>query len=398
MAERRRFWNLTMLAILLAAALACLLWQPRTGIVSAQRTGVAAVASGLPPTVAYYVSEQGRDSSNGSAETPWATLQHAAHSVVAGTIVHVAPGTYIGAVKTTVSGTPSARITFLSDVRWGAKIIAPSSYTAWENDADNIDIEGFDITGDGNIGILNLGSRVRIIGNTVHHIPAKCSSDGGSGINNGNYGARDNDIIGNIVHDIGDVNIPCPRVHGIYHANAGGHVWNNISYNNQGYGIHLWHAPVGVVVANNLVFHNGEGGITIGAGDAPGGVIADGMVVTNNIIMDNGTWGAGWGIVESGRIGTHNVYSNNLVWGNRRGIALETGHDLGTIASDPRLLRYMNDGSGDYHLSSYSPAVGSATPTGAPAIDFDGHTKPKTKADIGPFQSGQTSSLWPWSY
>lgn len=390
---------LGLIAVLLLVVLAASMWRSGRALESARDKRCLAITSGNPPTVAYYVSAEGRDSGDGSTARPWATLQRAAQTVKAGAIVHVATGTYIGSVKTTTSGTPGARIIFLSDVRGGARIIAPGSYTAWENDGDNIDIEGFDITGDGNIGLLNLGSRVRIIGNHVHDIPAKCSSDGGSGINNGNYAAHDNDTIANVVHNIGDVNVPCPRVHGIYHANVRGHVWNNITYNNQGYGIHLWHTPVDVVVANNLVFHNGQGGITVGAGDAPGGVSADGMVVTNNIVIDNGTWGAGWGIVESGRIGTHNLYSNNLVWGNRRDVALEAGRDIATVNSDPRLVHYVSDGTGVYRLSAASPALAAGNRTGAPPIDFDGRARPADQPpDIGPYQFSSASPAWPLPY
>jgi len=343
-----------------------------------------------------YVSAAGADSSDGSATHPWATIQHAADQATPGDTIHVAPGSYASAVTTVASGTSSAHIRFLSDVKWGAKIVAASSYTAWENRGDYVDIEGFDISGGGNLGILNLGSFVRILGNHVHDIPAKCSADGGAGIDHGNYAAHDNDTIGNLVHNIGDVNIACPRVHGIYHSNLRGHIWNNIAFNNQGYGIHLWHAPVNVVVANNLVFHNGDGGITVGAGDAPGGVTADSMIVANNILIENGTWGAGWAIVESGRIGMSNMYSNNIVWRNLRGIALENGHDTGTINADPQLLRYINDGFGDYHLSAASPAIGAGTQTGAPPIDFDGHARSQTSIDIGPYQSGSGAPVWPY--
>ena len=373
------------------------------GLVSSCSRATEAMPPGASRPVAeagrrWYVSAAGKDSSDGSKEHPWATIQHAAEQVAPGDIVHVAPGLYGSAITTLISGTPSGHIRFISDVKWGAKIIAPLSYTAWENRGDYVDIEGFDISGDGNLGILNLGSFVSILGNHVHDIPAKCNENGGAGIDHGNYTAHDNDTIGNLVHNIGDVGVPCPRVHGIYHANQRGHVWNNIAFNNQGYGIHLWHAPANVVVANNLVFHNGDGGIIVGAGDAPGGVTADGMVVTNNIVIENGTWGAGWAIVESGRIGTRNQYSNNIVWGNRRGIGLENGHDVGTINSDPKLLHYVNDGSGDYHLADASPAIGAAKQAGTPPIDFDGRARPEAKADIGPYHSGSGAPVWPWSY
>src|ERR1044071_9097131 len=170
-----------------------------------------------------YVSMTGNDSNTGSAEHPWATVQHAAEQVAPGDTVHVSPGLYAAAVKTLVSGTPTAHIRFISDVKWGAKIIAAMSYTAWENRGDYVSIEGFDISGDGNLGILNLGSFVRILGNHVHDIPAKCNANGGAGIDHGEYTAHDNDTIGNVVHNIGNVNVACPRVQGIYHSNLRGH-------------------------------------------------------------------------------------------------------------------------------------------------------------------------------
>jgi Protein of unknown function (DUF1565) len=393
----QRIGSLSIVAVALVVSVTLLLRQPQRGAASIHRMVPRAIAGGAPPTTAYYVNERGSDAGDGSREHPWATLQRAAQAATAGAIVHVSPGTYVGAVKTTASGTSEARIIFRSDVRWRAKVTAPLSYVAWENDGDNVDIEGFDITGDGNVGLLNLGSRVRIIGNTVHHIPAKCTSNGGAGINNANYSAHDNDVIGNLVYGIGEANTPCPRVHGIYHANVRGHVWNNIVYGNQGYGIHLWHTPMDVVVANNLVFHNGAGGITLGAGDAPGGVIADGMVVTNNIVVGNGTWRPGWAIVESGRIGNHNFYSNNIVWRNSKAVALEVGRAVETIDSDPRLVRYREDGSGDYHLAPGSPAIQGGVALGVPSLDFDGRRRPAGQApDIGPYCFSNAIPVWPW--
>ncbi|MCU1332660.1 MAG: hypothetical protein JWM08_1652 [Candidatus Angelobacter sp.] len=328
------------------ALIAWLMWQRSSYMEIEALTMSPPVASGGPPTTAFYVSPAGSDAADGSARAPWATIQHATELATAGTIVHVAPGTYIGAINTTTSGTSAARITFLADTKWEAKVIAPHSYTAWENRGDYVDIEGFDITGDGNQGILNLGSNVRIIGNHVHDIPAKCSQDGGAGIDNGNYSASDDDVIDNVVHDIGSLSVKCGTVQGIYHANLRGHIMNNIVYRAWAYGICLWHAPKDVVIANNLVYQNGEAGILIGAGDAPGGVVASGMIVANNTITDNPatTWGVGQAIVEVGLTGTDNKYINNLIWNNRRGIELQNGVvDVGTINAAPRLVNHKAD-------------------------------------------------------
>jgi hypothetical protein len=307
-------------------------------------------------------------------------------------VVHVAPGNY-GAVNSQASGTASARIRFISDVKWGAKLQQAGGYAVWNNAGSYVDIMGFDITGTVAVGISNDGSFVRMIGNHVHNIPAPCNSNGGAGILNDSYTSTDNDIIGNVVHDIGDPAHSCPTTQGIYHSDNRGHILNNISYRNSAWGIQLWHAAANVVIANNLVFANGEGGIVVGDGDAPGGWVDDNTIVTNNIIRNNPT-----GIAEQGVTGTHNQYVNNLIWQNGQGIVLQNGlHDVGTISADPLLVNYQPDGSGDYHLQSTSPAINSGTTQGMPSIDFDGAPRPVGSGpDIGPYEFGSTPSPWPW--
>jgi len=318
----------------------------------------------------------------------------------AGAVVHVAPGTYAG-VTTSSSGTATARIRFISDVKWGAKIRTTGVSYMWYNTANYVDIMGFDISGDGMIGILNMGSFVRIIGNHIHNIPAACTSNAGAGIDNGNYSASDDDVIGNVVHDIGaTLSVKCGTVQGIYHANLRGHIMNNMVYRVWAYGISLWHAAKSVVIANNLVFQVGEAGIEVGAGDAPGGVTASGMLVVNNMVLNNpaSTWGHGQAIEEVGLTGTDNQYINNLIWNNALGIQLQNGVvAIGTINADPLLVNYQPDGSGDYHLQSGSRAINSGTSSGAPTLDLDGAPRPfGTGFDIGVYEFGSTAKPWPW--
>ena len=309
--------------------------------------------------------------------------------------MHVAPGTYSGPITTSVSGTSSARVRFVSDVQYAAKIRTSSSNAVWTNNGDYTDIEGFDVAGDSSscLGILNWASFVRIVGNTVHNIPAPgaCNGNGGAGIDNADYSGHDNDIIGNVVHDIGDYTAPNPSVHGIYHSNLRGHVWNNITYRNQGWGIHLWHAPSQVMVSSNTVFNNGYGGILIG-GD-PG--VDDYTVVANNIVAYNGRYG----ISEYGNTGTHNQYVKNLVYQNAYGAfnLLNGLTDSGTVAANPQFVNYQPDGSGDYHLLSSSPAIGAGTSQGAPSIDFAGGSRPQAgNWDIGAYEFNAPAGNWPW--
>lgn len=347
-------------------------------------SGIASYVSPTSNGKMHYVSPTGKDNGDGSQRHPFKTIQKAADEAIPGTTIHVAPGNYPYPIVSRVSGTATARITFISDTTWGAKIRSTGTFT-WENWGNYVDIIGFDVSGDGRDGILNRGSYVRIIGNHVHDIPASpCTSNGGAGIDDGIYPARDDDAINNVVNDIGPKGTSCNFVHGIYHSSFGGHIWNNIAFRNAGYGIHLWHAANAVTVGNNLVFANGQGGILIGAGDAPGGVTADNCLIVNNIAIYNGKSG----IYEHGHTGTHNHYLNNLLYGNAINLSLQNGNvAIRTIIANPQFVDYRSDGSGDYHLTPTSPAIDAGTNIGAPTTDIEGISRPQGKAwDIGPYE------------
>ena len=362
-----------------------------------------------PPGTNYYVSPTGNDANDGSLQNPWATIQHAASVATAGAAVHVAPGTYSGAITTQTSGTATARIRFLSDVQWGALVRATSVGIVWTNQGDYVDIEGFDIAGNDGAtcyGIINYASYVRIIGNNIHdlsHDTTACVY--GSGIDNhNNNGGHDDDVIGNVVHDIGDITITYQFHHGIYHANLRGHIWNNLVYRCEGWGIHSWHAAYQVTIANNTVFNNNYGGILIGDGDDyapfPGPVTNDYTVVTNNIVYRNGLNPAasGYGMEEYGLTGTHNQYLNNLVYQN--GPAnwnLQNGNTaVATITADPQFVNYQPDGSGDYHLAAGSPGLNAGTSAGAPSTDMTGASRPTSSPDLGIYQSNSSPGRWPF--
>lgn len=311
-----------------------------------------------------YVSSNGLDNNPGTESLPFRTLGRAARSAVAGTTVHVAPGLYVGNVQTRSAGSPMARIRYVSVLPFGARIQGQGRDAVWTNYGDHTDIEGFDISGTGRIGILNLASHTRIAGNHVHHLAVSggCTGDGGAGIDNGNYAASDGDIVGNIVHDIGKPGT-CNGVHGIYSSNLGGRIVNNLVYRASSFGIHLWHAATNVIVANNTVFANGSaqmgGGIVLGNGDSPGGVRLNHTRVFNNIVYDN----PAVSIKEfcypgQDCTGSNNSFVSNLVYRNGSPITLRRGRPRNTINADPDFIDYRADGSGNYHLKPGSPARG----------------------------------------
>ena len=375
--------------------------------VDTSKSGTAAISFG--PGTNYYVAPAGSDSNDGSQAHPWATIQHAANQVAAGATVHVAPGTYSGAITTNTSGTSSSRIKFVSDVQWGALIRATAVDIVWTNMGDYVDIEGFDIAGNDPTtcnGIINYASYGRIVGNNVHNVGLdNTACVFGSGIvNHQNDAGHDDDIIGNVVHDIGDLSIVYQYHHGIYHANLRGHVWNNLVYRCEGWGIHMWHAANQVTVANNTVFNNNYGGILVGDGDDPGGfpagVVNDYTVVSNNIVYQNGLNPAasGYGIEEYGNTGPNNQYLNNLVyqngpanWNLQNGIV-----PVASITAVPQFVNYQADGSGNYQLQPGSPDIATGTGTGAPTTDILGASRPSSSPDIGAYQSNSVPGTWPY--
>jgi hypothetical protein len=335
----------------------------------------------------YYVATSGDDANDGSLAHPWRTIQHAAALAGPGSTVNVAPGNYAGPIITQRDGTATSRIRFLSSTRWGARIYYAGIdyWQVWLNTGDYVDIVGFDVSGGGDVrnGIQNDASFVRIIRNYVHDIPNKgCGdSNGGAGIVNGNESASDSEIVANVVHDIGNISDPCNIIHGIYHSHLRGRIANNVTFRNQGSGIHTWHSANKVTIVNNLTFANGVAGIIVGAaGDS--GVVADQFEVRNNIIVYNR-----YGMYESGATGQSNRYYNNLLYGNEVWNLALDNPDYNTITKNPAFVDYQADGTGDYRLSPSSPALDAGSSVSAPPTDMTGLSRPYGASwDLGPYE------------
>jgi hypothetical protein len=115
-----------------ALAVACLV----AVVVPAARADTTPTSTGgqfalmIAPTAARYrlfVSTSGNDGNPGTQSAPLRSLGRAAAKAVPGTEVVVAEGTYNGSVRTDVSGTPEARIAFVSPTRSGARIVGDTS-------------------------------------------------------------------------------------------------------------------------------------------------------------------------------------------------------------------------------------------------------------------------------
>lgn len=340
-----------------------------------------------------YVAPSGSDTNPGSQFEPLRTIQRAAVLVVPGTTVYVAPGIYRENVETRVAGTSTARIRYVSDTKWGAKLIGSGTEGMWTNRGDYTDIVGFDISGSGRVGILSLASHTRIEGNRVHDLAVSggCTGRGGAGINSASYSASGDEIIGNVVHDIG-VPGTCNTVHGIYVANLGATIQNNIVFRVSSWGISLWHAADRVLVANNTVFQNGAGsmggGIMVGVGDSPGGKILSNTKVINNIVYNNPAKGIIQYCYRGERcIGSGNVIANNLIYGSGTAITMLQGKATCTITADPQFVNFQPNGTGDYRLKNTSPAIDRGVADLAPLTDIDHVARSRGNApDLGAYE------------
>ncbi len=324
--------------------------------------GLAALLAACAPSKHLYVAPDGNDSNPGSKSAPFSTIARADAAAAPGFTIHVAPGTYEVAapgllsagITTQRSGTADERIKFVSDVKWGAKIVVSGIGIAWRSKGSYVDIEGFDISGTGRMGILADGANLTITNNLVHDLTVSggCNGNGGAAIDT-NGGPGNVLIEGNVVRNIGlDMRGSCRTVQGIYIANPHNVVVNNIVSGVAAVGIQQWHGATDSTIVNNTVFHC-KIGILIGSGDS--GVLPNGSqnnYVANNIVYDNITFG----IVESGKVGANNRYVDNLVHASGTAIRAQ-GEVSGTITADPQFVDYRTDGAGDYRLKRTSPAL-----------------------------------------
>ncbi len=372
-------------------------FRPRMLLCSVAATLVAGGAVAAPDL---YVSPTGLDSNPGTQSAPVKTIGRADALASAGYTIHVAPGTYrvsassagSNGITTSKSGTASARIKFVSTVKWGAKIIVSGAGITWNSKGSYVDIDGFDISGTGRHGILSAGANLKITNNFIHDLTISGGCNGGGGAAIDTYGPVGNVLIdGNVVRNIGYALIgSCGTVQGIYIANANNVVTNNIVSGVAAAAIQQWHGATSSTIVNNTTFHS-KVGILIGQGDS--GATSSGSsnnYVANNIVYDNITYG----IVEAGKIGANNRYVNNLV--NASGTNVRVGGAVsGTINSNPLFVSYAANGSGNYRVQSTSPTIDRGTSTLAPTIDIEGNSRAGSANDLGAYRYGSSTTTPP---
>ena len=328
----------------------------------------------------YYVATTGSDSNSGTASQPFRTIQKAADIVQPGDAVYVRPGDYGGGshgVHTRRSGTATARIRFVSSTKWAAKITA--TRTGWLNDANYVDVEGFEISGVQSLwGIVNWNSNFRAINNHVYDIAMTSSfcnrsGSGGAGIDNAGGGTTGNEVTGNLIHHIG-LNI-CPQgvgAHGIYHVSSNSIIANNLVHHVRSWGIMSYNPsspPRNVLIYNNIVYNVVRGG----------GIAA--YWVTDHKIYNNTVYNNPTGIATSGS--TIHVI-NNISYPNALQIKGSGTVSNNLVGTNPK---FVNASANDFHLQSSSPAINAGAPVTKVITDFDGIMRPQgTAYDIGAYE------------
>ncbi len=216
---------------------------------------------------------------------------------------------------------------------------------------------------------------------------------------------------------------------GLIDITLGANVIRSNKSTNSGGGIGLYadgsDSKVQATLTNNMIHENhagGEGGGLYVFSDNSGNVAAS---LINNTITDNVSAGAGGGVraYSSGAGVTDVTIRNSIIWGN----TADSGHDIAIGQSGPSSAavhssyndigdvlpdadapgiyndlgsnldfdpHFINSADGTYRLGPDSAAIDLGTASGAPAVDFEGTSRPQgTAHDMGAHERTLASGL-----
>ena len=309
----------------------------------------------------YWVSPSGSDSNNGSATSPYATLQHSMMSLQPGDTLDVEPGTYAGFIVGwdstpansgdpygTINGTAGNPITIQADPS-----AAPGSVII--NSRNNETRYGIDIEP----GCQHVVISGITINDSSSLITNSTAQGGGIKIGDGNN-AVENCTISNIQLGFGIIADNASSVtlkgntifgvhnqgngaygHGIYLSgtNTGAVINGNTIYDNDSIGIHLngdaSEGGTGLItnalIENNLIYNNGQNGI-----NADG---LQGSTIENNLIYNYADYGICLYQIDAGGPSQNNVIVNNTI---------DSGTSTGTGGS----IRILDGSTGNTILNN----------------------------------------------
>ena len=348
-------------------------------LVAALAAGLALVASagarGDSAGRLLYVAPTGSDANPGTFKRPLRTIQQALDALRPGDTAYVRRGVYSETVDARRRGTRTANIALRAYPGERPVITGQFKITgAWFRVSGFVFRGGTAANPDDVAVYVSGGDDIWISANEI-------TGSVSSGIFLGDEGPNSSDrvrILGNDIHDNGDDR---NFDHGIYFGHGRhGLVANNLIRNNTAYGIQAYPDCDDTVFSGNTIVGNGRSGVIVGGN---GELASERNNFVNNIVAFNDEIGivAYW----EGPTGEGNTAYTNLVFGNREGSV--TGPALKssrTIGGDPR---FQSRFTGNFHLGAGSPAIDSARPEYALAIDRDGRRRPQgALPDLGAFE------------
>jgi parallel beta-helix repeat protein len=218
-------------------------------------------------------------------------------------------------------------------------------------------------------------SNGRIFGNHIHH-----TGKTGIYVDAWDMHTYNIEIFGNTVHDSVTNGMAVASERGGLLTNI--KIYNNLVYDNQLVGFYMSdccissHPVQNVQIVNNTFYGSG---LNWGGGIHFKNSQAQDIVIRNNILSQNLSFQIK---VNDGVPMANLSVDHNLIDGYRDASGEIYGDDY--VEGDPL---FVNPAGGDFHLQPGSPAIDSASPTAAPATDFDGLPRPsKAGYDIGAYE------------
>jgi len=372
------------------------------------------VTFNLSGTNAYYVNPSGSDSNSGlcpaavtGCSGPFATLNKAISAFqlgASGTVIHVANGTYSGAVTVTRGGSsPTVRLVMQCDngiasyqAAVGKCMFTAAGAAFTLAGGNNFDIVGFDIGGNGNqfeaIDGLVCGAAqqstcnnsVHVIANYIHDLAQNISFDStgcspfGQApgailiLNNHNHFVTDLQVLRNAIIHYGPAkNNNCNTgPNGMYIDTQGAIVEGNLVINTYLFGLQYYGQPCSGSVSNNTFINNRYAWTISGSGE---GICTKGNMTMNNNISVGETQGhfiaiSTFPCTDSAH---QSFFGSNITDGVNPDFLNEPPASCNTIsppsvthASGASLfVNYQTDGSGNYALKGGSPGLGTGTKT-----------------------------------
>lgn len=370
---------------------------------------LAAVIAAPPAAAAtYYVAPGGSDSNDGSADSPFATIQWAANIVNPGDTVILRDGIYTGGPESVVtierSGTAEQWITFRAQNEWGAILDGQDSTTIHGvmimDGVGYVRFEGLQIQNMMASGFAagNDTHDLYYYRNLLHDIGRICSDAQGD-----NVGFRDKQTSvrmvydSNVLHTIGRLHL------------SPGCVPFTTNYQNHDDGMSLHGHDIKIV---NNVFYNFRSGWAIqSSGGATNWLIADntfafpnpyrrGQIVlwqdnTNFTIANNIFYEPNGAAIEltscsskANVVVRNNISTGDMIYDTDTGRNRCQGVQLSQnrVSTDPGLVDPDN---GNFRLRDDSLAIDIADPSVSAIVDHDGAPRPQGQGyDVGAFEFG----------